>query len=122
MPTPKILAALVLAGLLAAGCTATDRPTTQVSLPTVEQQKRDIAGLRDRGVITYEEAARRQFELQRNAYALTEGEYSFWRDSIRYARQVDLKQITKAQYRTLVAKAYQDYVVLKKPGKPRIYG
>ena len=115
------LAAAVLAALVVTGCVATDKPTTTVRLPTVEEQKREIAGLRERGVVTYEEAARRQFEVERNNYALSEGEFAFWRASLEYARQVDARQITPADYRRLTAAAYQDYVVLKKPGKPRWY-
>ncbi|BBE73321.1 hypothetical protein [Oharaeibacter diazotrophicus] len=117
----KGLAAVVLAASVLAGCVATDRPTTDVKLDTVEASKRDIAALRDRGAISFEEAARRQFAIQRNFYALTDGEYSFWRASIEYARDVDARRITPKRYRELTAIAYHDYVVLKKPGKPIVY-
>lgn len=117
----KGLAAALLAASVLAGCVATDRPTTVVRLPAVEDSKRDVASLRDRGAISYEEAARRQFSIERNAYALTDGEYSFWRASIEYARDVDARRITPQRYRELTAAAYQDYVVLKKPGKPIVY-
>ena len=117
----KFIAAAIAAAVLS-GCVATDRPTTKVALVSVEQRKKDVASLRDRGVISYEEAARRQFEIQRNAYALTPGEISFWRASIEYAAQVDRHRITKTEYRRLTAAAYQAYVVENRPGKPVIFG
>lgn len=114
--------ATALATALLAGCVATDRPTTtQTQLLPIEAQKKEIAQLRDRGTISYEEAARRQFEIQRANYALSDGEVSFWRASIEYARQVDSRQIKKSDYRRLVAAAYQYYVVEKKTSKPTLY-
>jgi hypothetical protein len=109
MTVTKVAAALV-AGLLMAGCVGVDRPTTKTAVLSVEEQKKEIASLRDRGVINFEEAARRQFEIQRNNYALSEGEYSFWRASIEYAKQVDEGRITVAQYRQLTAEAYARFV------------
>jgi predicted DNA-binding protein (UPF0251 family) len=104
-------AAALVAGLLAAACVPTGQPMTAAPQLSVEQRKMDVARLRDAGKISYEEAARRQFAIQRNAYALTDGELSFWRASIEYAMMVDSRAISKAEYRRLVAEAYDIYVV-----------
>jgi hypothetical protein len=103
-------AAAVLMLMLSAGCVATDRPTTKVVMQSVEEQKKDVAVLRDRGQISFEEAARRQFEIQRANYALTEGEFAFWRASIEYAMQVDRGQITRQRFFVLRDAAYAKFV------------
>ncbi len=107
-------ALLVLATTLAAGCVPSRQPPTTVTQASVEQRKMEVASLRDRGLISYEEAARRQFAIQRNAYALSDGEMSFWRASIEYAMLVDRRQITPDEYRRRVQVAYQEYV---EPGR-----
>jgi predicted DNA-binding protein (UPF0251 family) len=109
---PTVLAATaILAVPLLAGCVPTGQPMTAAPQLSVEQRKMDVARLRDAGKITYEQAARRQFGIQRNAYALTDGEISFWRASIEYAMMVDRRQITPEEYRRRVAEAYDLYVV-----------
>jgi hypothetical protein len=113
--TPTAFAAiLAVAGPLLAGCVPTGQPMTGAPQMSVEQRKMDVARLRDAGQISYEEAARRQFAIQRSAYALTDGELSFWRASIEYAMMVDARTISRDDYRRLVAEAYDTYVV-----KPR---
>ncbi len=115
-------AVLAAAALLLAGCVQPDRPTTSsAQLLNAEAQKKEVAQLRDRGVIGFEEAVRRQFEIQRAYYALTEGEMSFWRASIEYGHQVDRKEIKKADFFRLRDAAYQYYVVEKKTSKPTFY-
>ncbi len=115
-------AALAAAALVLAGCVQPDRPPpSSAQLLNAEAQKKEIAQMRDRGKITFEEAARRQFEIQRAYYALTEGEMSFWRASIEYAHQVDRREISQADFFRLRDAAYQYYVVEKKTSKPSFY-
>jgi SOS-response transcriptional repressor LexA len=111
MSRSPVLAALALA-LLAAGCNPSPRPMTdKVTLSSVEDQKRDVARLRDRGVISYEDAARRQYEIQRGNYNLTDAELSFWRASIEIAMKVDRGEIRAKDYQRLIHEAYDRYVV-----------
>ena len=110
----SVLVAVLGAAVLSGCVVSRDPPTTRVQ-STVEERKIEVARLRDRGMISYEEAARRQFAIQRNAYALTDGEMAFWRASIQYAAMVDRRQISPAEYRTRVAAAYAEYV----PAPPR---
>ncbi|HUG62624.1 MAG TPA: hypothetical protein VMP03_12305 [Methylomirabilota bacterium] len=98
------------ASLTLSGCVIGRQPPTVIEQSSVEQRKMDVARLRDAGRISYEEAARRQFAIQRNAYTLTDGEMAFWRASIEYATMVDRRQITPAQYRFQVQQAYVTYV------------
>lgn len=108
-----LVSALCVSALLS-GCNPSERPlTAKVTLSSVEDQKKDVARLRDEGVISYEEAARRQFAIQRGNYNLTDGEISFWRASIELAMKVDRGQISKTEYKRLIAEAYQQYVVNK---------
>ncbi len=111
----RILTIAFLIGPVMAGCVSPEMPRTTSVKMSVEEQKKDVADLRNRGVITYEEAARRQFEIQRANYTLTNGELSFWRASIFYARQVDRRQITREAYQRQVDEAYRRYVA----GTPR---
>jgi hypothetical protein len=96
--------------LVLPGCIPTTQPPTTAMKMSVEERKMDVARLRDRGVIGYEEAARRQFAIQRNAYTLTEGEMAFWRASIEYAMQVDRGRITRDEYRRRVDAAHARFV------------
>jgi hypothetical protein len=114
MPSSRsaaVLLALAVAGVVSACVPSRDPPTT-ITQVSVEERKRDVAALRDRGVISYEEAARRQFAIQRNAYALSDGEMQFWRASIEIAVLHDQGRITREEYQRRVAAAYQEYVVI----------
>jgi hypothetical protein len=106
--TCRVFAALGLALVLAA-CIPTDRPRPVVRLPAVEDQKRDIAVLRNRGVINYETAARRQFEFERASYALTDAELEIWREAILEARRYDRREITLQVYQARVAALFAGY-------------
>lgn len=108
---------MVLAGAALSGCVVSrDPPTASRTLEVVEQRKREIAQLRDRGLISYEEAVRRQYAIQRHAYALTDGELSFWRASIDLARKVDAGAMTPAAYHQAVEEAYLLYARPKPAG------
>jgi hypothetical protein len=113
MTSPRTAACLAVLALAlgTTACVPSRQPPTTVVQSSVEERKREVAQMRDRGVITYEEAARRQFAIQRNAYALSDGEMSFWRASIEYAMQVDRGRLTRDQYFRLVARAHDQYVV-----------
>ena len=74
------------------------------------EQKRAIAELRDQGVIGYEEAARRQYEVQRTTYALTAGEVAYWNAAFQIAALVDSGQIDRAEYQRRIQLAYAQYV------------
>ena len=100
----QIVAAVLLASVTTA-CVSMAPPTT-VTQVSVEDQKRDIARLRDQGRITYLEAARRQYAIQQANYTLTPGEEAFWRESIAQAALVDRGRITPAEYRRRVQIAY----------------
>lgn len=101
---------VLLLAAMAAACVPSRQPPTTITQTSVEQRKMEVAQMRDRGLISYEEAARRQFAIQRNAYALSDGEMSFWRASIDYAAQVDRRQITPQDYQRLIQLAYARYV------------
>ncbi|WP_237152636.1 hypothetical protein [Oryzibacter oryziterrae] len=104
------LAALGLALVLSA-CIPTDRPRPYAHLPAVEDQKKDIAVLRNRGVINYETAARRQFEFERANYALTDAELGLWHTAFLYARQYDRREITLQDYQARIATLFDGYAV-----------
>ena len=98
-------AALLLAVLPLAACVSAPPPTTVVQV-SVEDQKKEIARLRNTGAIGYEEAARRQYAIQRGAYSLTASEVGFWETSIALAREVDRRRLTPADYQARVQAAY----------------
>lgn len=112
------MAVLVVVFVPLAACVPTGQPMTTVTQSAVEQRKMEVARLRDEGRISYEEAARRQFAIQRNAYALTDGEMSFWRASIEYAMMVDAGQLSSEGYKRNVAEAYDTYVVKPRQAPP----
>ncbi|WP_139315276.1 hypothetical protein [Mongoliimonas terrestris] len=107
MKRVRLTAALALAAVTAA-CVASPRPVTRVASPplTVEDQKKDIAIARDRGLIGFEEAARRQYAIQRTNYRLSPGEVRFWEASIVEARKVDQGALTPDQYKQRVQALY----------------
>lgn len=105
------IAAALLAALSLGACVAGPPPAgTPVVRLSVEDQKKDIALQRDRGLIGFEEAARRQYAIQRNAYRLSPGETAFWETSIGYAREVDSGRMSPAEYKVRVQQAYGSLV------------
>jgi hypothetical protein len=106
----RSVALALLVGVGLAACVPSRQPPTVIAQSSVEERKMEVARMRDAGRISYEEAARRQFAIQRNAYALTDGEMSFWRASIEYAQMVDRGRITPAEYRARVQQAYARFV------------
>ena len=104
------MGALAVAASLAA-CVPVDRPHPWAQITSVELAKQDIASQRNRGLISYEQAAREQFEIERAAYALNEQELGIWRTAIVYASQYDHRQITLADYRQRTAALFKDYNV-----------
>lgn len=105
----RLLATLVLAAPMAA-CVAVPSarpPVAAAPKPvSIEDQKKDIAIARDRGQITFEEAAVRQYAIQRNAYRLSIGEERFWEASISEARRVDRREITPDEYKRRIQTLY----------------
>lgn len=94
-----------------AGCQLTPKPPTSLTvLTSIEEQKKDVARLRDRGQITYEEAVRRQFAIERNNYELSQGQMSFWRAMVLHGVDVDRGRITPAQFRALQQQEYLRWV------------
>ena len=75
-----------------------------------EDQKRAIANMRDAGYISYEEAARRQYEIQRNTYPMSPAEHAYWNAAFGIAAMVDRRQITPAEYQVRIRAAYAQIV------------
>ncbi|WP_181703953.1 hypothetical protein [Chthonobacter albigriseus] len=100
----------LLAGTLA-GCVGFGPPpTTAVRAASIEDQKKDIAILRNQGRIGYAEAARRQYAIERSSYRLSPDEERFWQISMAEAARVDARQITPDEYQRRVQVAYARYV------------
>ena len=84
----------VLVAASLAACVPVDRPHPWAQITSVELAKQDIASQRNRGLISYEQAAR-----------------GIWRTAIVYASQYDHRQITLADYRQRTAALFKDYNV-----------
>lgn len=93
-----------------AGCVAGGKPVTPMTVVPVEEQKKEIARLRDAGRIGYAEAARRQYAIQTANYTLSPGEHAFWQASITEAARVDSGEIPPAEYHQRVRIAYARHV------------
>jgi len=109
--TAKALLRASLAALILAGCVPTDRPPPSAQIPQIENLKRDVAGQRNRGMISYEEAARRQFEIERAYYSLNAKQLKTWRLAIDLAHQYDYRQITRQDYERRKQMLFADYTV-----------
>lgn len=102
------LGVVVVAAALS-GCVPVDRPQPWSRLASVELSKQDVARLRDRGVISCEEATRREFAIERSAYALSDRDLDTWNLAILYARQYDARRLDRASYRQLTSALFADY-------------
>lgn len=98
-------AVLALLALALSACVSAP-PTSTAPQASIEDRKKEIAILRDKGAIGFEEAARRQYAIQRGAYALSPGEVAFWEESIGHARAVDQRRLSPAGYKARVQAAY----------------
>ncbi|ODN70536.1 hypothetical protein [Methylobrevis pamukkalensis] len=103
----SLLALGILAPLALAACvTAPQLPPSSTRIAVVEAQKKDIAINRNRGMISYEEAARRQFAIEQASYALRPSEIRFWNEAIATARMADEGRISKQEYQRRIQIAY----------------
>ncbi|WP_181706398.1 hypothetical protein [Chthonobacter rhizosphaerae] len=111
MSVARIIASVAVAAL-ASACVASPQATVRAPAPTAarplspEDQKKDIAIARDRGLIGFEEAARRQYAIQRENYSMTRGDVRFWEASIAEARKVDQGLLTPDDYKRRVQVLY----------------
>lgn len=102
-----VMTAIAAATLVA--CVPVDRPGPSARIASVEASKQDIARQRNRGVYSYEEAARAQFEIERASYALSAKDLDTWNLAILYARQYDARLITLQQYKARTGELFTDY-------------
>jgi hypothetical protein len=98
--------AVLAAALSLAACVSTPLPPSSTRIAVVENQKKDIAIERNAGRISYEEAARRQYAIERASYALRASEVNFWQEAISLARAVDENRISRAEYQRRIQIAY----------------
>ncbi|SON53550.1 hypothetical protein HDIA_0009 [Hartmannibacter diazotrophicus] len=104
----KLLLCALSFPLLLAACVGVppQLPPSSSRLPAVENQKKDIGIWRNKGLISYEEAARRQYAIERSSYALRDSEVHFWNEAIKNAKLVDAHLITPNEYFRRVKRDY----------------
>jgi hypothetical protein len=96
--------AIAVAALALGACVQTTARVDPTLSP--DDQKREIALQRERGEITYAEAARQQYAIEQATVTLTPQQQAFWQESIGIAAAVDAGQISREDYRARVAEAY----------------